>query len=121
LSKYYSETEDDPQLVGITVDFILYVYICVYIAVALAHPPGTAVHSDNSTPVNIIAFENKRGIPVTIRSNMGTNFVGADNELKKIKYLFDRDNIKSDMANKAIDWHFNCPSNQANAASECNA
>jgi len=52
---------------------------------------------------------------------MGTNFVGADNELKKIKYLFDRDNIKSDMANKAIDWHFNCPSNQANAASECNA
>ncbi|KAL7743863.1 hypothetical protein ACLKA6_000267 [Drosophila palustris] len=67
--------------------------------------------STDSCILCIRNFVNRRGVPVKIRSDMGTNFVGANNELMKTKDLFDWNNIKSELSNKGINWEFNCPSN----------
>ncbi|XP_036346061.1 uncharacterized protein LOC118755326 [Rhagoletis pomonella] len=56
-------------------------------------------------------FINRRGTPVRIRSDNGTNFIGAQKELKNAEQLFDIDRIQAEAANRYIDWKFNCPSN----------
>lgn len=70
--------------------------------------------ADLSTDACIICirnFVNRRGVPVKIRSDMGTNFVGADGELQRASDLFDHNFIQSELATKNITWEFNCPAN----------
>lgn len=57
-------------------------------------------------------FTSRRGRPVVLHSDNGTNFVGANNELKKIlKSLFKgKGDIENYLAKEGIKWKFNPPS-----------
>ncbi|XP_017468539.1 PREDICTED: uncharacterized protein LOC108360659 [Rhagoletis zephyria] len=57
-------------------------------------------------------FMNRRGTPVRIRSDNGTNFIGADKELRRQRIDFDNGVISNALANKNIEWVFNCPLNR---------
>lgn len=75
--------------------------------------------STDSCLVCIRNFINLRGVPARIRSDCGTNFVGADNELRRLEDFVDTANIQRDMAVRGIQWVFNCPGNpQAGGAWE---
>lgn len=56
-------------------------------------------------------FVNTRGVPVRIRSDNGTNFVGADRELRACVDAFDQDALTRECSGRGIEWRFNCPSN----------
>lgn len=56
-------------------------------------------------------FCNLRGVPKRLRSDRGTNFVGADNELKRMGEVFNNDEIRREVSVRGIDWVFNCPAN----------
>ena len=53
----------------------------------------------------------QRGIPEDINSDNGTNFVGANKELREIHNLCDPAQFRQAIGNfalsKRIDWHFN--------------
>lgn len=70
--------------------------------------------ADLSTDACIICirnFVNLRGVPVRIRRNNGTNFVGAARELKEQVDAFDQQAIAQECSNRGIEWRFNVPSN----------
>ena len=50
-----------------------------------------------------------RGRPDEVTSDNGTNFVGADGELKELIQAIDKDKIVDDCANKGIKWNWNPP------------
>lgn len=54
-------------------------------------------------------FINVRGCPVQIRSDCGTNFVGASRELKEAVDMLDHDCIQRELGTHNIKWLFNCP------------
>ena len=57
----------------------------------------------------VIRFIARRGYPITTISDIGTNFVGAANELKAFLNEWDKVKIESDLAQKKIVWKFNPP------------
>ncbi|XP_046142834.1 uncharacterized protein LOC123988088 [Osmia bicornis bicornis] len=89
-------------------------YIAVFICLATG-----AVHlelvSDYSAEAFIAAykrFSGRRGIPATITSDCGTNFVCADKELRTMLAKVSRDPgaISTTLVNDGTDWRFNPPS-----------
>lgn len=56
-------------------------------------------------------FVNVRGVPRRIRSDNGTNFVGATTELQNAVALMDQDALQRECTSKGIEWLFNCPAN----------
>ena len=54
-------------------------------------------------------FVSRRGCPRRIFSDSGTNFVGANNELKKVAQELDQERITAFLAPRGIEWIFNCP------------
>jgi len=52
---------------------------------------------------------NRRGTPVKIYSDNGSNFVGADRELKELVAKLSKDKIIQDTGSKGIEWEFNPP------------
>ncbi|XP_043476280.1 uncharacterized protein LOC122507559 [Leptopilina heterotoma] len=82
--------------------------------------PIDAVHlelvNDLSTEAFISClkrFFSRRGVSKTIQSDNGTNFVGADNELKKLFEEIDstikNKTVQNYLASKSITWTFNPP------------
>ena len=76
-----------------------------------------AVHlelaADSSTDSFIMAlrrFRSRRGNPKTMRSDNGTNFVGAKRELEEALKSLNRERNTSELAQKGITWCFNPPS-----------
>lgn len=72
------------------------------------------VATDLSTDACLVAirnFINTRGVPARIRSDCGTNFVGADNELRRTQDFLDVAAIQRELATRGIEWIFNCPAN----------
>ncbi|XP_066932794.1 uncharacterized protein [Clytia hemisphaerica] len=60
--------------------------------------------------INVLdRFINRRGNPEMIRSDCGTNFKGASNELKKEIERMDQLKIAKSLQRKEIKWHFNPP------------
>ena len=60
--------------------------------------------------INVLdRFMNRRGNPEMIRSDCGTNFKGATNELKKELERMDQLKIAKSLQRKEIKWHFNPP------------
>ena len=51
----------------------------------------------------------RRGLPEEILSDNGTNFKGADRELKSLILQLDETRIQESVANKSIKWTFNPP------------
>ena len=54
-------------------------------------------------------FINRRGTPVKLRSDNGTNFIGAQRELDENRRLMDTDKIQAEANSRQITWIFNCP------------
>ena len=52
---------------------------------------------------------NTWGYPQEIVSDRGTNFIGADRELRELLDGLDRDKIKDQTVNKGVKWFFNPP------------
>ena len=52
----------------------------------------------------------RRGLPEAMYSDNGTNFKGADKELKSLIAQLDETKIKNSIANKGVKWYFNPPS-----------
>ncbi|CAC5374179.1 unnamed protein product [Mytilus coruscus] len=52
---------------------------------------------------------NRRGLPKEIISDNGTNYVGANRELKELVALLDNDKIQNSISNQGTKWHFNPP------------
>ena len=58
-------------------------------------------------------FIGRRAVPVHVYSDNGTNFVGANNQLRELYALFDSQQFKETVnefaISKSITWHFNPP------------
>ncbi|XP_036344587.1 uncharacterized protein LOC118753817 [Rhagoletis pomonella] len=70
--------------------------------------------TDLSTDALILClrnFVNRRGTPSRIRSDNGTNFIGAQRELRAAEQLLDTDRIQAEAGRQNIEWIFNCPLN----------
>ena len=66
-----------------------------------------------STDAAIMAIRRlcaRRGNPAHIYSDNGTNFKGADRELKRAMEDFDQDQLKAFASGRSFEWHFNPPS-----------
>ncbi|PIK45261.1 hypothetical protein BSL78_17882 [Apostichopus japonicus] len=52
---------------------------------------------------------NRRGVPVEMISDNGTNFKGAEKKLRELVDRMDKDKMTRSTANQMIKWHFNPP------------
>lgn len=91
-------------------------YLCLFICMA-----SKALHlelvSDLSTPAFLAALDRfiaRRGLPVRIHSDCGTNFVGACRELKELRDWYRQKDtghsIIQHLAIQGVEWSFNPPS-----------
>ncbi|CAC5423300.1 unnamed protein product [Mytilus coruscus] len=76
--------------------------------------PSRTVHSEVAFGLDTDSFfnafyrmVNRRGLPKEIISDNGTNFVGANRELKELVALSDNNKIQNSICNQGIKWHFN--------------
>jgi len=51
----------------------------------------------------------RRGYPLTIISDRGTNFIGAERELRELVDNLDQTQIQDQMASRGVKWCFNPP------------
>ena len=86
-------------------------YLCLFTYLATR-----AVHLEVAFGLDTDSFLNafyrmasRRGLPEEMYSDNGTNFKGADKELKSLISQLGTDKIKESSANKGIQWHFNPP------------
>lgn len=88
-------------------------YLCVFVCLATK-----AVHLEVVSSLSVEAFVaaftrfvSRRGLPSLIRSDRGTNFIGANNYLKEInQFLLDNQFIlKEEFRRQNIHWEFNPP------------
>lgn len=56
-------------------------------------------------------FCNLRGVPARIRSDCGTNFVGADNEIRRTADFIEPTDMQRHLSTHGIEWLMNCPGN----------
>ena len=86
-------------------------YLCLFTCLATR-----AVHLEMAYGLDTDSFLNafyrmtsRRGVPEEMFSDNGTNFKGADAELKSLVRELDENKINQSIANKGITWHFNPP------------
>ena len=86
-------------------------YLCLFTCLT-----SRAVHLEMAFGLDTDSFlnafyrmVNRRGLPREMVSDNGTNFVGANTELKELADKLDKDKIKSSTANKGVIWYFNPP------------
>lgn len=86
-------------------------YLCLFTCLATR-----AVHLEMAFGLDTDSFLNafyrmtsRRGLPEEMFSDNGTNFKGADAELKSLVSKLDDDKITQSAANKGVTWHFNPP------------
>ena len=88
-------------------------YICLFTCLATR-----AVHLEMSYALDTDSFVNaftrmtsRRGTPSYVLTDNGTNFVGAEREIRELILALDRDKIiKDTTVHHPIDWKFNPPS-----------
>ena len=64
----------------------------------------------SSCVMGLERFVSRRGIPAMIWSDNGTNFIGAEKELRECIEKWNTLNIAAELAHKGIMWRFNPPS-----------
>ena len=86
-------------------------YLCLFTCSATR-----AVHLEMAFSLSTTDFLNefsrmvaKRGRPEEVTSDNGSNFVGANKELKELIQSIDQEKIVDDSANKGIKWNWNPP------------
>ena len=88
-------------------------YLCVFVCLATK-----AVHLEVVSSLSVegfiaafTRFVSRRGLPVLIRSDRGTNFIGANNYLKEVtQFLLDHELILiEEFRRQNINWQFNPP------------
>ena len=86
-------------------------YLCLFTCLATR-----AVHLEMAYGLDTDSFLNafyrmasRRGLPEEMYSDNGTNFKGADAELKSLVRELDENKIYQSIANKGVTWHFNPP------------
>lgn len=86
-------------------------YLCLFTCLSTR-----AVHLEMAYSLDTDSFLNafwrmtyRRGEPKHITSDNGTNFVGAEKELKVILGSLDQEKIKRQTTHSGISWHFNPP------------
>ena len=86
-------------------------YLCLFTCLM-----SRAVHLEMAHSLDTNAFlntffrmVNRRGLPEEIYSDNGTNFVGANKELKKLVTNLDEETLKESLANRGVKWFFNPP------------
>ena len=86
-------------------------YLCLFTCLL-----SRAVHLEMAYNLDTDSFLNafyrmtsRRGLPHKVLSDNGTNFVGANTELKELTRKLDKSNIEKSAANNGIKWHFNPP------------
>lgn len=88
-------------------------YICVFVCLATK-----AIHVELVSSLSVEAFVaafsrfvSRRGLPSLIRSDRGTNFVGANKYLREVnQFLLDKEHIlKEQFRRQNIHWEFNPP------------
>ena len=86
-------------------------YLCLFTCLAIR-----AVHLEVAYALDTDSFLNaffrmasRRGLPQDMISDNGTNFVGADRELKELVLALDHNKIQDSTANQGVKWHFNPP------------
>ena len=86
-------------------------YLCLFTCLATR-----AVHLEMAFGLDTDLFLNafyrtasRRGLPEEMFLDIGTNFKGADAELKLLMSKLDDDQILQSAANKGVTWHFNPP------------
>ncbi|CAL8119444.1 unnamed protein product [Orchesella dallaii] len=88
-------------------------YFCVFICMATKAVHLEAV-SELTTEAFLATFKRfiaRRGAPMSMHSDCGTNFVGANKELKQLLQSNDHNIAVADnLSSQLISWHFNAPS-----------
>ncbi|XP_031553331.1 uncharacterized protein LOC116290441 [Actinia tenebrosa] len=86
-------------------------YLCLFTCLT-----SRAVHLEIAFGLDTDSFLNafyrmasRRGLPEEMISDNGTNFVGADRELRELVEKLDKNKIASSTANRGVKWHFNPP------------
>ena len=86
-------------------------YLCLFTCLA-----SRAVHLEMAFGLDTYSFLNafyrmasRRGLPEEMYSDNGTNFKGADAELKSLVTKLDDVRIIQSVANKGVTWYFNPP------------
>ena len=64
----------------------------------------------SSCVMGVERFVSRRGTPAMIWSDNGTNFIGAEKELRECVEKWNTLNIAAELAHKGIKWRFNPPS-----------
>lgn len=86
-------------------------YLCVFTCLATR-----AVHLEIAMGLDTDSFlnafyrmVNRRGLPKSITSDNGTNFIGSEKELRKLAECLDKNKIQKKTADRGVEWHFNPP------------
>ncbi|XP_075151925.1 uncharacterized protein LOC142225965 isoform X3 [Haematobia irritans] len=81
------------------------------LTVRAVHLEIAADLSSDACLICIRNFVNRRGVPIHIRSDNGTNFVGIPKELQGMSNFVNNDSLVSGVTALGIKWLFNTPSN----------
>ena len=86
-------------------------YLCLFTCMT-----SRAVHLEMAYDLSTDGFLNaffrmasRRGLPEEVTTDNGTNFVGADNELRDLVNALNQDAIRQRTSEKGIRWRFNPP------------
>ena len=87
-------------------------WICLFGCLATRAIHLEVAHSlDTDGFLNCLTrFTARRGVPKIVWSDNGTNFVGADREIKELLAELDKGKIQRFTVSDGIEWHFNPPS-----------
>lgn len=86
-----------------------YVALFTCLATRAVHLEIAGSLSSDSCIMAMRRFFARRGCPEAIYSDNGTNFVGANNELKRALKELDQDKIKSECSIRGVEWHYTPP------------
>jgi hypothetical protein len=92
---------------------LLKAYFCIFVCLSTkaVHLEAVSALTTEAFLAALQRFVSRRGTPVLIRSDCGTNYVGARNHLKEVQNFLSENNdaITHKLANQHITWLLNPP------------